>query len=65
MGGIEQLGYDQPDTPNLKIYQYDTKNDSYALLATPLPESGELMAFDGDNFFLVGRDKVFRGKLVR
>ncbi len=65
MGGIEQLGYDQPDTPNSKIYQYDTKDDSYALLSTRLPESGEYVAFDGYFFYLAGRDKVYRGKLVK
>lgn len=65
MGGIEQLGYDQPDTPNLKIHQYDTEDDSYTLLSTPLPESGEYVAFDGYFFYLAGRDKVYRGKLVK
>jgi hypothetical protein len=65
MGGIEQLGYDQPDTPNLKIYQYDTAEDNYALLATALPESGEYMAFDGYSFYLAGRNKIYRGKLIQ
>jgi N-acetylneuraminic acid mutarotase len=64
MGGIEKLGFDGPDTPNLRIYEYDTDTDSYARIATPLPEGCELMAFDGNRFYLGGKNTIYIGRLV-
>ncbi len=65
LGGVEGEGAGGPGRPALKIFRFDLTARRWEELATALPEGCSLVAFDGSYFYLVGRHKTYRGRLVK
>lgn len=64
LGGCEAEGLGTPARMGLKTYRLDLQANRWEELATPLPEGCTLTAYDGSNFYLVGEEKTYRGRLV-
>ena len=64
LGGREAYGFDQPDRMNRRVYEYDPYEETWAELATRLPEGSDLVCYDGVFFYCVGYDVTYRGRLV-
>jgi hypothetical protein len=64
LGGRETEGHATPGRMAATSFRLHLKKKTWEELPTPLPEGSTLVAFDGDNFYLVGAAATYRGRVI-